>query len=118
MLTGAVLDATRGTALVPRVWRAVSPWDRMRGLLARPPLAPGEGLWIEPCRMVHTIGMRYALDLAFIDRRGRVCKVARGVSPGRLAGSLAARSTLELPVGALAAAGLQVGDRVTWSPVA
>jgi len=90
----------------------------MRGLLCRPPLERGEGLWIEPCRMVHTFGMRYALDLAFIDRHGRVCKLSRAVAPGRLAGSFAARSTLELRDGAIAAAGLQVGDVVRWMAAA
>lgn len=116
MRAGVVIDAARGACVVPRAWAAYSVWDRMRGLLGRPPLEEGEGLWIEPCGVVHTFGMRYPLDLAFIDREGRVCKFARDVAPGRFAGTLAARSTLELRAGALAATGLQLGDVVKWRP--
>ncbi len=115
MLTGAVLDIARGTCLIPRAWLAASAWERMRGLLGRPPLQADEALWIEPCRLVHTFGMRYPLDLAFVDRSGRVCKIDRDVPPGRLAGSVAARSTLELKAGALTDTGLRVGDRIAWS---
>jgi uncharacterized membrane protein (UPF0127 family) len=100
--------------LLPRVWKAAGTWDRMRGLLGRPPLQPGEGLWIEPCASVHTLGMGYALDLAFVDAQGRVKKLVHGISPLRLAGAVGARATLEAGAGQLAACGLNVGDQIAW----
>ena len=100
--------------LLPRVWKAAGTWDRMRGLLGRPPLQAGEGLWIEPCSSVHTLGMGYALDLAFVDAQGRVKKLVHGISPLRLAGAIGAHATLEAGAGQLAACGLNVGDRITW----
>lgn len=114
MLAGALYEREHNRCVVSRVWKAASLWERARGLLGRPPLAAGEGFLIEPCRMVHTFGMRYVLDLAFIDRQGRVCKLAYGVGPGRFAGAAAAHATLELATGALAASGLKLGDTVAW----
>lgn len=116
MRSGALYDAADGRCLVAKVRRTETAGERMRGLLSGPPLGAGEGLLIEPCRMVHTLGMSYALDLAFIDARGQVRKLVRNLRPGRIAGSLFACATLELPAGALARAGLDAGIRVSWRP--
>jgi uncharacterized membrane protein (UPF0127 family) len=104
----------RDECLIPRVWRAVSAWERTRGLLARPPLQLGEGMLIQDCRLVHTIGMHYPLDLAFLDRQGNIKKLASAVQPARLSGSIAAHCTLELAAGTLATMNLQQGDVLTW----
>ncbi|TCS37541.1 hypothetical protein EDC30_104345 [Paucimonas lemoignei] len=104
--------------LLPRVWDAVSAWERTRGLLGRPQLKTGEGMLIRKCGMVHTLGMGYALDLAFIDKAGRVRKLVRGLAPARMAGSLAACATLEMAPGTLDAIGLHPGDHLDWREVA
>lgn len=110
---GAVY-AGEGRCVAPRVWRATSAWERMRGLLGRPPLAPGEGMLIEACGIVHTFGMRYRLDLAFLDPRGRVCKLVHELRPARCAGTFGAQATLELAPGTLVQSGLRVGDQLQW----
>ena len=104
----------RDECLIPRVWRAVSAWERTRGLLGRVQLQAGEGMLIQDCRLVHTIGMRYALDLAFLDREGQTKKLLSTVRPTRLAGSWSAHHTLELAPGTLTAIKLQQGDVLTW----
>jgi uncharacterized membrane protein (UPF0127 family) len=71
-------------------WRA-----RRRGLARMTPLPPGHVLLIEPCRSVHTFGMRFALDLVWLDRDGRVARVDHAVAPNRLRTCLRARSVLE-----------------------
>ena len=70
-------------------------WARLRGLLgtredARPVV-------LCRCRSVHTLGMRYALDLAFVGSRGEVLEVRRAVPPGRLASCVRATCVLERP---------------------
>ncbi|OGA24064.1 MAG: hypothetical protein A3I02_14760 [Betaproteobacteria bacterium RIFCSPLOWO2_02_FULL_67_26] len=114
MRMGALHDRRDGRCVVARVWKPAGAWARMRGLLGRPPLGAGEGMLLEPCGAVHTFGMRYALDLVFLDRGGRVAKLARGVGPWRVAGSGSAHATLELADGAAAACGLKVGDVIDW----
>lgn len=55
------------------------------------------GLLIPRCSSVHTAGMRFALDLFFLDRDGRVLAVRRGVPPWRLAWHRGAAAVLEIP---------------------
>jgi uncharacterized membrane protein (UPF0127 family) len=59
----------------------------------------GEGLLIPRCRSVHTFGMRFALDLLFLDRSLRPVSLRRAVAPGRVAFERDARAVLELPAG-------------------
>lgn len=69
---------------------------RLRGLLFRRRLKENEGLWILPCNAVHTFGMRYCLDIVFLNRQGRVLEIKYGVPPQRIAYCLAAASAIEL----------------------
>lgn len=57
----------------------------------------GPGLLIRRCRSVHTFGMRFALDLVFLDGEGRVLSVRRGVPPRRFVADRRAAAILELP---------------------
>jgi uncharacterized protein len=102
--------------LVPRVTRAVSTLARMRGLLGRKGLPAGEGLLIERCGSIHTVGMRFAIDAIFLDRAWRVCRVARGIRPGRLCiwGGWRAQRCLEVAAGRLDTAPLAPGTPLTW----
>jgi len=72
---------------------------RLRGLTGRAALGDGEGLRIPRCRSVHTFGMRFALDLVWLDRRGEVVRVDRGVPPRRVRSCLRARSVVEVGAG-------------------
>ena len=60
-------------------------------------LAPA-GLLIPSCRAVHTLGMRFELDLVFLDRDERVVELRRSLRPARFARCGAAASVLELSV--------------------
>jgi uncharacterized membrane protein (UPF0127 family) len=57
--------------------------------------------------------MRFAIDVVFLDRNGRVVKVVSELKPYRAAlGGRGAHSALELPAGAVARCGIAVGDRL------
>jgi uncharacterized membrane protein (UPF0127 family) len=90
-------------------------WQRARGLLGRPPLTPGEGLILRPCKAVHTWGMGYPIDVAFLDRGGQVVASYDNVGPNRrTAWHRRADCALELPAGSLSRAAVAVGDRISW----
>ncbi|CAM5790971.1 DUF192 domain-containing protein [Castellaniella caeni] len=57
------------------------------------------GLLLPTCRSVHTLGLRRALDVVFLDAAGRVLRLAGGVPPNRLVGCRRAACVLELPDG-------------------
>jgi uncharacterized membrane protein (UPF0127 family) len=78
---------------------ADTPVARLRGLLGhRAP--PAFALRLERCRCVHTVGMRFALDLHWLDEDGAVVRVDRAVPPGRVRACRRARAVVEVPVGA------------------
>lgn len=70
---------------------------RLLGLAGLDRQAAGAGLLIPGCRAVHTFGMRFPLDLYFLDAELRPVEVRRAVPARRLAFSAAARSVLERP---------------------
>jgi uncharacterized membrane protein (UPF0127 family) len=70
---------------------------RLLGLAGLSREQAGAGLLLPRCASVHTFGMRFPLDLVFLDRRGRPLAVAVGVCPRRLAGHRGAAAVLEIP---------------------
>ncbi len=71
--------------------------SRLLGLALLPRDRAGPGLLLPRCRSVHTFGMRFALDVIFLDREGRVIELRRGVLPGRVIRCRGAMAVLELP---------------------
>ncbi len=111
-----VLNLTRQAVLAERVEVADRGAKRRKGLLGRDGLGAEEGLWIVPCESVHTFGMRFAIDLVYVDRKLRVRKVRSGVPPWRMSACLSAHSVIELASGAALASETQVGDQLEFSP--
>jgi uncharacterized membrane protein (UPF0127 family) len=97
---------------------AESPLSRMVGLLGRDSLAPGEGLVLRPCAMIHTCFMRFAIDVVFTDRQGTVLQRLESLRPFRLAwGGWRAAQAIELPAGTLRRAAVAPGARLVLEPV-
>ena len=103
-----------GALLYGRVGHARGFWARLRGLLGRSGLSVGEGLLLTPCGQVHTLGMRFSLDVVFLDRAGRVLKCVEGLRPNRFAAAAGARHVLEVAAGSVARCGIRVGDLLAW----
>ncbi|HEY5461281.1 MAG TPA: DUF192 domain-containing protein [Deferrimonas sp.] len=110
-----VVNRTREILLGDKVRTASTFLSRLVGLLGTAAIADGEGLWIVPCRSVHTLGMRYPIDVAFLDARGIVVGILGGLPPNRLGRVVRdARGALELRSGILAATGTAPGDRLEF----
>ncbi|MFA7665166.1 MAG: DUF192 domain-containing protein [Burkholderiaceae bacterium] len=86
--------------------------ERLLGLFARPPLGAGDGLWIKPCRAVHSFGMRARIDLIFIDRHDRIVAIRHGLRPWRVAICVHAHSVVELRDGEARRLRIVVGARL------
>lgn len=92
-------------------------WSRFWGLMGRRALADGQALLIDPCSSVHTMFMRFPIDVIYLDRENRVVKIADGLKPYRASLGGGARRVLEMPLGAAAASGLAVGDQLDFDDV-
>lgn len=90
--------------------------SRRKGLLGREAMPAGFGMVIAPCSSVHTAFMRFAIDLVFAARSGRVLKVALAVPPWRVRGVWRGFAVVELAAGQVEAGTLLPGMHVEVHP--
>lgn len=108
-----VINLTKNTVVAQNALIADGLFPRMRGLLGRESLGPGEGLILRPCNSIHTFFMRFPIDAVFLDRSGLVIKAYHSLPAWRLSRTFF-RSVmcLELPAGAITQSLTQKGDRL------
>lgn len=113
-----VSNPARQSVLGDRIGVADSTLTRFVGLMGRRSLAPGHGLLISPSNGVHTLWMRFSIDVLLLDREHRVLSAYGNLRPFRVTAlKWKASAALELPTGTLAATGTQVGDVLQFDPV-
>ena len=109
-----------GSALVPRCGLTETPAERARGLLSHASLPEEEGLWFPHHSSVHTFFMKFPIDVAFVDRKGRVIALYHSLRPWRhtwihpfaLGGGI-----VEASAGVFAKAGLMLGEELRVCPI-
>lgn len=111
-----VRNQTRDVVLAEAAGVPSTSAERRAGLLKHERLAEGEGLWIAPCEAVHTFGMKFAIDVLYLNRKRKVLKVRERMVPWRISGCLRAHSVLELPAGLAEKTGTRAGDQLEFIP--
>ena len=86
---------------------------RRRGLLGREGLADDAVMIIAPCSAIHTLFMRFTIDVVFVDREGRVLKLCGHLKPWRAAMAITAFAALVLVEGTIDRRDLRKGDQLT-----
>jgi len=112
---GQAFNQTRQRYLATELAVAQTHWSRLRGLLgaSESDFRNGRGLWIRPCRGVHTLAMRFPIDVVYLDPAGTVVHLERALRPWRIAPvRLQAASVLELPQNTVTSTGTALGDRI------
>jgi uncharacterized membrane protein (UPF0127 family) len=112
-------NATRGTVLADPLETAASLWAKFMGLMGRPELPAGAGLWLPASNGIHMMFMRFAIDAVFVGKPDPTgARPVLSVHPrlpawrGLVPLVRGADGVLELPVGAIAATGTTVGDLI------
>jgi uncharacterized protein len=112
--TVTVYNTTRNAVLGDRIRVAETSLSRIIGLLGQRSLELGTGLIIFPSQAIHTVAMRFAIDVIFLDRNWRVVRLRPAMVPYRLTGICwRARCVLELPVGVISQTSTQLGDQLS-----
>lgn len=104
------LRTATGRCIARRVHMAYSFQSRCLGLLSRSVMQKEEGLLLVPGGTVHTLGMRFPIDIVFLNRQMRILGLAEHVRPWRI--RMAPRGTrrvLELAAGQISAHKLKEG---------
>src|SRR5271154_5135367 len=112
---GQAFNRTRQAYLATELALADTHWSRLRGLMgaSESDFGDGCGLWIVPCRGVHTLGMGFPIDVLYLDRTMSVIRIQAGMKPWRVAPvTMQAASVLELPCRTTEESGTAVGDRI------
>jgi len=108
-------NQTRRVYLATQLAIADTHWTRLRGLLgtSRSDFRNGYGIWIHPCRGVHTLAMSFPIDVVYMDRAGTVVHIERDLHPWRFAPiRMQAASVLELPCQTVTDTGTALGDKI------
>jgi uncharacterized protein len=88
---------------------------RIRGLLGRRELSPGDGIVLRPGWSIHTAFMFFPIDVAFVNADQVVVKVVQNLKPFRASVCRGARDVVELAAGEAERRGLKPGDRLAWA---
>jgi uncharacterized membrane protein (UPF0127 family) len=117
----AAHNLTRATVLAARLETAATLWGKFMGLMGRPSLAPGEGLWLPDSNGIHMMFMRFPIDAVFLGNPSADDPAVRpviSVHPelhawtGLVPFVRGAHGVLELPVGTIEASGTQPSDLI------
>ena len=108
---------TDGTVVAERVMCAATFSRRLRGLMFTKTFPVGmDALILTPCNAVHTMFMRYSLDILFLDGENKVLHILEDMGPGRFSPVVkGASSVVEMIAGSVAKCGVVVGDRLSWN---
>ena len=109
-----VINLTRNTVLAEAAEVANTSAKRRTGLLQHTRLPEGEGLWIAPCEAVHTFGMKFPIDVIYLNRKKKVLKIRSRMERRRISACLTAHSVLELPAGMAERTSTEAGDQLSF----
>lgn len=108
-----VFNLTKNTWLATTVRKADNFLTRLVGLLRRSSLGPEEALWLIPSKGVHTFGMRFPIDVIFLNENNKVIDTISDMAPNRISRlHLSSHSILELPPGTIEKSTTMVGDQL------
>ena len=110
------IDVSRQGAMVVSLQglQTETTMERLGGLLVVRKLQSEEALWIAPCNSIHTFGMKYSLDLIYVDKNNSICGLSEHVKPWRVSGCFYAKATVELLAGSINHYDIRLGDSCTW----
>jgi len=107
-----VINLTKQTWLATKVRKADNFLTRLVGLLKRTHLGPEEALWLMPSKGIHTIGMKFPIDVVFLNKTQRVVGLTSGLAPYRISSvHFRSYSVVELPNGTIKKSQTELGDQ-------
>jgi uncharacterized membrane protein (UPF0127 family) len=111
--TVCVFNRNRESFLGLRVAPADTWIMRMKGALGKLGWKPDDGIWLNPSRGIHTIGMLFAIDLVYLDTANRVIHLVEHLGPFRISPiKIKCASILELRSRAIYASNTRIGDQL------
>jgi len=110
-----LVNSENGLMIVNHVEHANTWFMRLVGLLNKSNIDQEKALLLKPCKSIHTIGMRFSIDVIFLDKYNRVIKLKRNMKPNRICFSnIKTHSVLELSVGSIDCCNISIGTELLF----
>jgi uncharacterized protein len=108
-----IINTTKNTILADKARVADNVFTRLMGLLNRVSLEKGEALVLVPSNSIHSLFMRFAIDVIFIDKGGRVIAAQSSFKPFSISPVyFNSHSVIELPEGTIQFSNTKPGDTI------
>ena len=107
-----IVNERTGETIAASAWEAHWPWTRMLGLLGRSGLARDRAIIFRHASSIHTVFMRFSLDVIYLDRDGKVIQTVRSLKPFQFSAAKGAHVVIEMQAGCLPE-DVIVGDRLS-----
>jgi uncharacterized protein len=104
-----------GEVVCERCVVADTTFRRLRGLLGKRELRPGDGIVLRPGWSIHTAFLFFPIDVVFVNANQVVIKVVRNLKPWRASTCRGALDVVELAAGEAERRGIEAGDRIAWA---
>ncbi len=117
--TAKIIRSRDGSVLIAHCGVMETPSERMKGLLGRAGLPEEEGLWFPHETSVHTFFMKFAIDVAFLNRKGKVIALYHSLRPWRhtwIHLTALGGGTIEASPGLFAKRGIELGEELEVCP--
>lgn len=109
-----IIDCENGAIIADNGKVACTFWQRFRGLLGRSDYSCGEALLIKPCSSVHTVGMKFAIDVLFVSAKNEIVHIIEAMPAYRFSPWVRdAAYVVELPAGRVACCGIKTGHSLS-----
>jgi len=89
-------------------------FSRLIGLLSKTSLDSSEGMMFYRAPSIHTYGMKFPIDILFLDSTGKIHRIFHDVKPNRIVPYVRSWVTIELKAGQCVEKQLQPGDDLHW----
>jgi uncharacterized membrane protein (UPF0127 family) len=107
-----LVNERTGLVIADRLVGAFDSQTRRTGLLGHETFPAGSAMIIAPTNAIHTFFMKFAIDVLFVAKDGRIVKVRKALRPWRIAAAWRAYGVIELAAGALDGTPTAPGDRL------
>ena len=108
-----ITNLTRKSTIASKEEVARNPWQRMKGLLGREGLGPGQALLISRCQSIHMVFMKFPIDVIFCDGQNKVVGLCSKIQPFCFSPIfLKASYAIELPAGSIVDSKTEMGDQL------
>lgn len=105
-----------GTVVASQLLPAFDSETRRTGLLKHSSLPPGAAMLIAPTNAIHTFFMKFAIDVAFVAKDGRIVKITPAMPAWRMSAAWGGHAVIEMAAGSFERAATTVGDKLVIEP--